>query len=155
MSAALLETKGRQMAALRALLEEKFPQLSPTSSGRLPTGCPALDKYGGLRKGSLTEICGSPAGGQLILSSLLDAAVREGFFIGLIDGANAFNPADWGHDQLSRMLWVMAGEAEPALKATDLLLRDGNLPILLLDLQIVPPRQLRRIPASTWHRFQR
>jgi hypothetical protein len=41
------------------------------------------------------------------------------------------------------------------VKATDLLLRDGNLPLVLLDLQTMAPRQLGRIPMSTWHRFQR
>lgn len=143
------------MAALRALVEEKFPQAPLAPAGRLLTGCALLDGQGGLRKGSVTEICGSAVGSQMILSALLDAAVRDGFFVGMIDGANAFNPADWEQAQLSRMLWVMAGKAEPALKAADLLLRDGNLPVLLLDLQIVPMRQLNRIPASTWHRFQR
>lgn len=143
------------MAALRALVEEKFPQTSLAPAERLRTGCPLLDEQGGLRKGSVTEICGSAVGSQMILSALLDVAVRDGFFVGMIDGANAFNPTDWGQDQLSRMLWVMAGKAESALKAADLLLRDGNLPVLLLDLQIVPARQLNRIPASTWHRFQR
>lgn len=148
--------KGNQrLAALRALVEEKFPQAPLAPAGRVLTGCPLLDKQGGLRKGSVTEICGSAVGGQMILSTLLDTAVREGFFIGMIDGANAFNPADWSPAQLGRMLWVMAGKAEAALKAADLLLRDGNLPVLLLDLQIVPARQLSRIPASTWHRFQR
>lgn len=155
MSTALHEGKGRQMAALRALVEEKFPQSAQAPAGRLRTGCPLLDEQGGLRKGSVTEICGSAVGSQMILSALLDVAVRDGFFIGMIDGANAFNPADWGQEQLRRMLWVMAGKAEAALKAADLLLRDGNLPVLLLDLQIVPVRQLNRIPASTWHRFQR
>ncbi|CAN5557025.1 hypothetical protein BH09VER1_BH09VER1_38270 [soil metagenome] len=155
MSTALHKGKGRQMAALRALVEEKFPQAPLAPVERLRTGCTLLDEQGGLRKGSVTEICGSAVGSQMILSALLDVAVREGFFVGMIDGANAFNPADWRQDQLGRMLWVMAGKAEPALKAADLLLRDGNLPVLLLDLQIVPVRQLNRIPASTWHRFQR
>jgi hypothetical protein len=42
-----------------------------------------------------------------------------------------------------------------AVKATDLLLRDGNLSLVMLDLQAVPSRQLQRIPANTWHRLQR
>ncbi len=155
MSTALHEGKGRRLAALRALVEEKFPQAPLAPEARLLTGCSLFDAQGGLRRGSITEICGSAAGGQMVLSTLLDTALREGFFVGMIDGANAFNPADWSPAQLGRMLWVMAGQAETALKAADLLLRDGNLPVLLLDLQIVPMRQLNRIPASTWHRFQR
>jgi len=41
------------------------------------------------------------------------------------------------------------------VKATDLLLHDGNLPLVLLDLQFLPSRALRKIPPSTWHRFGR
>jgi len=138
------------MAALRALVEEKFPQAPLAPAGRLRTGCALLDEQGGLRKGSVTEICGSAAGSQMILSALLDAAVRDGFLVGMIDGANAFNPADWGQAQLSRMLWVMAGKAEPALKAADLLLRDGNLAVLMPEPMIegAPTRIVTRMEAT-------
>lgn len=155
MNSAIHESRHLQMAALRAQLAEKFPAPATRTNDRLRTGNPALDQYGGLLKGSLTEVCGSAAGGQLILASLLETAAANGFYLGLIDGANAFEPVDWPEAQLRRMLWIMAGNAEASLKAADLLLRDGNLPIVVLDLQIVPLRQLRRIPASTWHRFQR
>lgn len=144
------------MAALRQLVEEKFP--SPPSSPptrRVLTGCPGLDQRGGLSRGALTEICGPSAGGQLALAALLDMAQREGFLTALIDAADSFEPADWPESQLRRLLWVRCRQAHLALKATDYLLRDGNLPLLVLDLQIVPARQLRSIPMSTWHRFHR
>jgi hypothetical protein len=41
------------------------------------------------------------------------------------------------------------------VKAVDLLLRDGNLSLVLLDLQAAPVREIRRIHASAWHRLQR
>jgi hypothetical protein len=44
---------------------------------------------------------------------------------------------------------------EWALKATDLLLRDRNFPLVILDLALNPAQQLRRIPSSTWYRLQR
>jgi hypothetical protein len=53
------------------------------------------------------------------------------------------------------MLWVRCKDACLAVKAADLLLRDGNFPLLILDFQTVPPVQLGKVPASTWHRFQR
>jgi hypothetical protein len=53
------------------------------------------------------------------------------------------------------LLVVFCADAMQAVKAADLLLRDGNLSLILLDLQAVPSAQLRRIPANTWHRFQR
>jgi len=56
---------------------------------------------------------------------------------------------------LSRLLWVRCRSAAEALKATDLLLRDGNVPLALLDIAINPEKQLRAIPATTWYRLQR
>ena len=148
--------RGAQMAALRRLVEEKFPQAQPAPTiRRLRTGCPFLDQKGGLRRGALTEICGSPSGGQIVLSALLTAAHEEGFLTALIDAADAFAPSEWSDAHLHRLLWVRCRQAELALKATDYLLRDGNLPLLVLDLQLVPERELRRIPLSTWHRFHR
>ena len=91
----------------------------------------------------------------MALAALLDTATREGFLSSLIDPADAFAPTDWTEDQLRRLLWIRGGTVELALKAADFLLRDGNLSLLVMDLQIVPLRQLRRIPASTWHRFHR
>lgn len=155
MPAALHDGKARNLAALRALVAEKFPQTVRAPSGRLSTGCPALDRCGGLIRGALTEVCGSAAGSQLVLCALLEAAVRGGFFLALIDAADAFEPADWPEEQLDRLLWVRCPDAATALKAADILVRDGNLPVLLLDLQGVPARQLQRIPTNTWHRFHR
>ena len=42
-----------------------------------------------------------------------------------------------------------------ALKAADLLLRDGNLSWVVLDLQGLSQKELQRVPASAWHRFHR
>ena len=143
------------MEELRALVAEKFPQPSRRQEGRLPIGCKAFDQNGGFLRGAVTEICGSIAGGGLLLAAVVDAAMRDGLFVGLVDAANSFEPSDWVDEQLCRILWVMCGSAGPAIKAADILLRDGNLPVVVLDLQMLPMPQLRRIPASTWHRFQR
>ncbi|MDO9128984.1 MAG: dihydropteroate synthase [Anaerolineales bacterium] len=48
-----------------------------------------------------------------------------------------------------------AAVADEALKATDLLLRDRNIPLVILDLKLNPPQELRRIPSSIWFRFSR
>jgi hypothetical protein len=144
-----------KMETLRALVAEKFPQSPGRHEGRLPIGCKTFDQKGGFLRGAVTEVCGSSASGPLLLAAVVDSAVRYGFFVGLIDAANSFEPSDWTDDHLRRILWVMCGAARPAIRAADILLRDGNLPVLILDLQMLPMRQLRRIPASTWHRFQR
>ena len=145
-----------QMEALRALVAEKFPQSPRRLGSRLPVGCNGLDQKGGFLRSAVTEVCGSSASGPLLLAAVVNAAVREGVFIALIDAANSFEPSDWTDTQLRRVLWVMCGgAAPPAIRAADILLRDGNLPLIILDLQMLPVEQLRRIPASTWHRFQR
>ena len=149
------DSKLVRMEELRALVAEKFPQSSRRQKGRLPIGCKAFDQKGGLLRGAVTEVCGSIAGGGLLLAAVVDAAVRDGLFVGLIDAANSFEPSDWMDEHLSRILWVMCGSAGPAIRAADILLRDGNLPVVVLDLQMLPMPQLRRIPASTWHRFLR
>jgi len=143
------------LSALRALVAEKFPQTAFAPAGRLRTGCSPLDVRGGLPRGVLTEVCGSLAGGQMVIAALLEAAAREAFFLALIDGADAFDPAQWPEDQLDRLLWVRCAKVESALKAADVLVRDGNLPVLVLDLQAVTARRLQRIPVGTWHRFHR
>ena len=149
------DSKLVRMETLRALVAEKFPQSPRRQGGRLPIGCKAFDQKGGLLRGAVTEVCGSIAGGGLLLAAVVDAAVRAGLFVGLIDAANSFEPSDWMDEHLRRILWVMCGSAGPAIRAADILLRDGNLPVVVLDLQMLPMPQLRRIPASTWHRFQR
>jgi hypothetical protein len=143
------------MEALRALVAEKFPQSPRRQEGRLSIGCKAFDQKGGFLRGAVTEVCGSIAGGVLLLAAVVNTAMRDGFFVGLIDAANSFEPSDWKDEHLSRILWVMCGAAGPAIKAADILLRDGNLPVVILDLQMLPMSQLQCIPASTWHRFQR
>src|SRR5205823_848149 len=66
-----------------------------------------------------------------------------------------FDPKTISAAALSRVLWMRCKEIAQTAKATDLLLRDGSLPLLIVDLQMMPARELRKVPASTWHRFQR
>jgi len=144
-----------RLKALRTLVAEKFPPSPRRPDGRLRTGCKAFDQKGGFLRGAVTEVCGSSAGGSLLLAAVADAAVRDGLFVGLIDAANSFEPSDWADEHLRRILWVICGAADLAIRAADILLRDGNLPVVVLDLQMLPALQLRRIPLSTWHRFRR
>ena len=144
-----------QLEALRSLVAEKFPPSPRRWNGRLLTGCRPFDQKGGFLQGAITEVCGSGAGGLLLLTAMVDAAVRDGFFIGFIDAVNSFEPSDWADEHLRRILWVICGATAPAIRAADILLRDGNLPVVILDLQMMPAAQLRRIPVNTWHRFQR
>ena len=89
-----------------------------------------------------------------MLRQLLRQAAA-GQFAALVDGQDSFDAAAAGAATLARLLWVRCHNAEEAVKAADLVLRDGNLPVVLLDLALNPEPQLRKIPAPTWYRFQR
>lgn len=141
--------------ALRARLENEAAKPLPRESC-VPTGVAALDGMaGGLRKGAVSEFSGSTGNGALFFSALLELSAREGWHLALVDAADQFEPADWDANALRRVLWVRCREARKALRAADLLLRDGNLPLIVLDFQGVPAAQLRRVPTNVWHRFQR
>jgi hypothetical protein len=50
---------------------------------------------------------------------------------------------------------VRCHDAAEAVKAADLLLRDGNFPLVLLDLVLNRPNEIRKIPQPNWYRLQR
>ncbi len=144
---------------LRHLLAERFPQPRTISAGRLATGLPALDEAigGGLPKGAITELTSqnTSAGSALLISLLLQAAHRERYFIALIDGRDSFDPQPLGNERLCHLLWVRCTKTFDAVKAADLLLRDGNFPLVILDLVLNAADELRKIPQTSWYRLQR
>ena len=72
----------------------------------------------------------------------------------LIDARDRFDSASFSTEACQRLLWLRCRETHQALQSADLLLRDGNLPFILLDLSSLPTRELRRIPTSAWHRLR-
>jgi hypothetical protein len=150
------------MVDLRNLLAERFPQPSTPSTTRLATGLPALDRAtgGGLPKSAITELSSSPvsAGSALLLHALLHNAQRDGYFLALVDGRDSFDPSasgGLGNQRLRNLLWVRCTKALDAVKAADLLLRDGNFPLVVLDLVLNASDELRKIPQTSWYRLQR
>ncbi len=149
----------RKIVDLRELLAERFPSQRLSAPGRLATGLAALDQAteGGLAKGAITELS-SPhvsAGSARLVCELLHAAVLGRYCVALIDGRDSFDPQPLGQARLRQLLWVRCGKAMDAVKAADLLLRDGNFPLVLLDLVLNPMEELRKIPAASWYRLQR
>jgi len=144
---------------LRELLAERFPQTSASPDHRLPTGVPAIDGAigGGLPKSVITELT-SPnlsAGSALFIYSLLQNAHRHGFFLALADGRDSFDPQKVGQSALRNLLWLRCNAAAEAVKAADFVLRDGNFPLVVLDLVLNAAEELRKIPQSNWYRLQR
>lgn len=120
------------------------------------TGCAAIDEVtGGLYRGAINESSGASGSHSLLVELLLRRALDEGTHLALVDAADAFDPQQFGGSLLSRMLWVRCRDAKAAVRSTDLLLRDGNLPLVILDLQLASTKALRGIPGSVWHRLGR
>jgi hypothetical protein len=144
---------------LRNLLAERFPQPRAVAHTRIATGLAALDETteGGLPKSALTELT-SPnpsAGSALLVYRLLQAAEEGGYFMALIDGRDSFDPQPLGNRRLRNLLWIRCTKAFDAIKAADLLLRDGNFPLVVLDIVLNAADELRKIPQTTWYRLQR
>ena len=144
---------------LRQLLAERFPQESLPPGRRLRTELKNFDVAldGGLTKGAITELTSAPAnaGSATLVAALLHRACCDRSFLALIDGRDSFDPQSIGGHALRHLLWVRCRKASEAIQAADLLLRDGNFPLVILDLVLNPLAELHRIPASNWYRLQR
>lgn len=149
---------------LRQLLRERIPNTRLEVGVRrrgtpVSTGVRSLDAVlgGGLVTGDLTELVGTGhgSGSVQVLHALLRRLAGDGRFLALIDGGDSFDVDAEEPEVLARMLWVRCVDADAALKATDFVLRDRNLPVVVLDLKLNPVTQLKRIPGSVWHRFSR
>jgi hypothetical protein len=165
-SADSLPRTGTNIIQLRQLLKKKFPGLRTKieefacdARNFWATGLGQIDELlqGGVSKGALTEIVAErrSAGSALLACSLLRQAAQAGQIVAFVDGADALEVTQLEEAVLSRLLWIRCRSAAEALKAADLLLRDGNLPLVLLDIVGNPAEQLRKIPATTWYRLQR
>jgi len=144
---------------LRNLLASRFPQ-APTPLGmRLVTGLAVFDQAigGGLPKGAITELISSrgSAGSASLVHAFTHGAYRDQYFVALIDGRDSFDPCAVANSILRQLLWVRCTKVLEAVKAADLLLRDGNFPLVILDLILNSPEELRKIPQTTWYRLQR
>ena len=143
---------------LRKLLAERFPNAPVSATTRLATGLSFLDQAigGGLPKGAITELTTLQisAGSASLIQALLQVANRDHFFLALIDGHDSFDPQPLGNAILRNLFWVRCTTALKTIKAADLLLRDGNFPLVVVDLVLNPPEDLK-IPQTTWYRLQR
>jgi RecA/RadA recombinase len=156
MGATILQLRSEIQARFDIPLEiRKRPETRQFS-----TGIPAIDQLtdGGIPQGTLTEICGTESSGRTALMfALLGNATRRGECCAWIDASGAFDPQsawDAGVD-LERVLWVnCGGNAEHALKSTDLLIQAGGFGLVVMDLADTPDREARRVPLASWFRLR-
>jgi len=147
-----------KLASLRHLLAGRFPSVPRTTGRVLPTGLPAFDAAtGGLPLGAITElVCAAPScGGHLLFGQLLTVTRVARQRVALIDGADSFDPASHDADLLTHLVWIRCSGLATALPAADLLTRDANFGLVVLDLRQTRESELRRTPATQWYRLQR
>jgi hypothetical protein len=144
---------------LRNLLAERFPHPSLTTTTHLSSGLPFLDEAigGGLPRAAITELINPErsAGSASLIRSLVYCAYRDHYFVALIDGRDSFDPCGLDNICLQHLLWIRCSKAPEAVKAADLLLRDGNFPLVIIDLVLNASDELRKIPQTNWYRLQR
>jgi hypothetical protein len=142
----------------------------------ISSGVAELDRLtGGLPRGCLTEICGPASSGRAsVLLATLAAATQRQEVCALVDAVDSFDPVSAAASGIDfeRMLWVRCGmenvsakkrlspnpmmiPVEQALRVTDLLLQSGGFGLVVVDLGGIPFRSARRVPLTTWFRFQR
>jgi hypothetical protein len=144
-----------QVIALRQLLAERFSRPTLGEEASVRTGLPALDEME-LPRAALVELVSSAAspGTGLLLYGLLHALLPRGERVALIDGNDSFAPKGLPQADLDRLLWIRCRAAGEAIKAADLAVRDGNVGWIILFLTLNSAPELRRIPATAWHRLQ-
>lgn len=156
MGAAVLLLKSE----LQARFDVPFRVRASPYQDLLSTGIPAIDRLtaGGIPRGTLTEICGAESCGRTALTfALLVQATQRGECCAWIDAAGAFDPASAieAGVNLDRVLWVnCGGNAQHALKATDLLIQAGGFGLVVLDLADTPDATAQRISLTSWFRLR-
>ena len=162
-----MQTKLDDVAALRAMLREKFPgtvvetacEGQEVARGEViegevkaVTGVRCLDEAGAAR-GQLVEVVGRNGGG-LVVDGVLAFCAKQGKVLVLIDGADRFDPDSAGKELCEWVLWLRCERVEQAMKVADMILRDGNLGEVFLDLEGCELGELRRVASSAWYRSE-
>jgi hypothetical protein len=144
---------------LRNRLAERFPHPAHTTTRRLSSEVPFLDEPigGGLPCGAITELVSpaASAGTASLIHTFVHCAYRDNYFLALIDGSDSFDPCGLANPWLQHLLWIRCSKADEGVRAADLLLRDGNFSLVIVDLVLNAPEELRKIPQTNWYRLQR
>jgi hypothetical protein len=140
---------------LRKILAERFPQETLPPQTFIQTGLTSFDQKlgGGLLRGALTQVLVPhlSSGSTLLLHEIVKTMHLASQFVALVDGTDCFEPSA----NTDLLLWIRCQNAQQAIKAADLLLRDGNVTLTILDLKQNDDKELHKIPATTWYRLRR
>jgi hypothetical protein len=73
----------------------------------------------------------------------------------LIDGGNSFDPQSFTADELAHLVWIRCRDLKQVMQVADLVARDANFGLVVLDVRRQSERDLRREPPTGWYRLQR
>ncbi len=143
---------------LRQQLRDKFPQAhGARPGGGEPSPTPRLFRPDEFPLGKVSEVipAGAAAGLVLLIAGLLGDPDELSSYpeLVLVDGADAFDPESFTGAACSKMLWVRCSSAIEMVRAADLLVHDGNMPLVLLDATGLTLGELAALPASVWWRL--
>ena len=145
---------------IRRQLREKFPSAHGFTTISEPVAqiSKTLFEIATFPAGAISEIIPATAGGGLslwIAGLLAEPEEAPPFpkFV-LVDGGDSFDPASHTAAACSQLLWIRCAKVSEVIKAADLLVRDGNVPFIMLDLCGLPPVSLKSLPAAAWWRLK-
>jgi RecA/RadA recombinase len=154
-----MPSEADKVVALRRLLDERFPTVARRERRIVPTGVPAIDALlgGGLLTGTLTELVSEApsSGSQSSLGALLLSTRLARQRIALVDAAGAFDLAGLDDDAVAHLVWVRCASLAETWRAADLVARDPNYAVVVVDVRGFPVRELLRTKDSVWVRLQR
>ncbi|MBB5350399.1 hypothetical protein HNR46_000623 [Haloferula luteola] len=145
---------------LRKQLREKFPQahafISDQKEGDEGSSASQRQAFSAelFPMGAISEVMG-PGLGMLVAGLLGEVEERVDFpeFV-LVDGGDGFDPASFTVAACSRLLWVRCQAVREMFQAAELLVRDGNVPFVLLDTCGMEEREWRGVSDSVWWRLK-
>ena len=143
-----------QIDDLRKQLQQKFPSAHKLAFARKQASPPRAVESLDFESGHLSEVVSGlqSSGISLVLADLLRRPLE--LPLALIDAHDSFDPSSYPGQQCSKVLWLRCRKTTHAIQCADLLLRDGNLPLVVLDLHLACDRELRQVPLATWKRFK-
>ena len=157
----ILPVAASSLQEIRRQLREKFPSAHGSATIIEPVAqiSETLFEVSTFPAGAISEIIPANTGGgglALWIAGLLAEPEEAPAFpkFVLVDGGDSFDPASHTAATCSQLLWVRCSKVMEVMKAADLLVRDGNVPFIILDFCGLPPVSFKSIPASAWWRLK-
>ncbi len=158
---ALLNNPDRNAAfqGIKAWMQDEMSAPQVSVEDAISAGAKTIDIAlgGGYIPGRMTEIVEpQPSrGAQSLIHHTIIQARKNLQYVALIDAANQFDPQSENMINLQSLLWVRTPKTTDAIKACDILIRDGNFPLLILDLRTQLSHRKNLIRPNEWYRIQR